>query len=197
MAGSRRFSQAISEGDGISVIVPVADADAAGAAEQQGAEAVVLTRPVESVRGATRLPILWRGGGGSTDAERAGADACVLVVEGAADEDGLLERLHDEALALGLDVVVDVRDEEELELALDRIDPEIVLLSSRDADEDQEALDRVLELLPDVPAGKLAIADVVVGGREDVVALERAGVDAVIVGAGDVAALVGGAPPEV
>jgi hypothetical protein len=38
---------------------------------------------------------------------------------------------------------------------------------------------------------------VVVGGREDVVALERAGVDAVIVGAGDVAALVGGAPPEV
>jgi indole-3-glycerol phosphate synthase len=197
MAGSRRFSQAISEGDGISVIVPVSDADAAGAAERQGAEAVLLTRRVDSVRDATRLPILWRGDGGSADAERAGADACVLVVEGMADEDDLLERLHDEALALGLDVVVDVRDEEELELALERIDPEIVLLSSRDADEDQEALDRVLELLPDVPAGKLAIADVAVDGREDVVALERAGVDAVIVGAGDVAALVGGAPPEV
>jgi indole-3-glycerol phosphate synthase len=197
MAGSRRFSQAISEGDGISVIVPVADADGAGAAEQQGAEAVLLTQRADTVREATSLPILWGGDGGAADAERAGADACVVVVEGAVDEDGLLERLFDEALALGLDVVVDVRDEEELELALDRIDPEIVLLSSRDADEDQEALDRVLELLPDVPAGKLAIADVAVGGREDVVALERAGVDAVIVGAGDVAALVGGAPPEV
>src|SRR4051812_14019591 len=197
MPGARRFSQAISEGDGISVIVPVADADAAGAAERQGAEAVLLTRAVERLGEATALPILWRGEGGSANAERAGADACVLVVEETGDEDDLLERLHDEALALGLDVVVDVRDEEELELALERIDPEIVLLSSRDADDDQEALDRVLELLPDVPAGKLAIADVAVGGREDVVALERAGVDAVIVGAGDVAALVGGAPPEV
>jgi indole-3-glycerol phosphate synthase len=196
MPGSRRFSQAISEGDGISVIVPVSDAGAAVAAEQQGAEAVVLTGPVDGIRDASALPILWRGGV-SADAQRAGADACVLVVEGV-DEDGdLLERLHDEALALGLDVVVDIRDEEELELALERIDPEIVLLSSREADEDQEALDRVLELLPDVPAGKLAIAEVAVGGRQDVVALERAGVDAVIVGAGDVAGLVGGAPPEV
>jgi indole-3-glycerol phosphate synthase len=197
MPGFRRFSQAISEGDGISVIVPVTDPGAAGAAEQQGAEAVVLTRSVEGLREATGLPVLWRGEGGLGAAERAGADACVIVVETSAEEGDLLERLHDEALELGLDVVVDVRDEEELELALERLDPEIVLLSSRDADEDQEALDRVLELLPDVPAGKLAIADVAVGGREDVVALERAGVDAVIVGAGDVAALVGGAPPEV
>jgi indole-3-glycerol phosphate synthase len=197
MPGFRRFSQAISEGDGISVIVPVADPGSAGAAERQGAEALVLTRPVDGLREATALPVLWRGEGGLGAAERAGADACVIVVESAAEDGDLLERLHDEALELGLDVVVDVRDEEELELALERLDPEIVLLSSREADEDQEALDRVLELLPDVPAGKLAIADVAVGGREDVVALERAGVDAVIVGAGDVAALVGGAPPEV
>jgi indole-3-glycerol phosphate synthase len=192
----RRFSQAISEGDGISVIVPVGDAAAAGAAQAQGAEALLLTRPVDGVGDATALPILWRGGGAG-DAGRAGADAFVLVVEGSDDEDDLLERLHDEALELGLEVVVDVRDEEELELALERLDPEIVLLSSREADADQEALDRVLELLPDVPAGKLAIAEVGVTDREDVVALERAGVDAVIVGAGDVAELVGGAPPEV
>ena len=47
MPGFRRFSQAISEGDGISVIVPVADPGSAGAAEQQGAEALLVTRPVE------------------------------------------------------------------------------------------------------------------------------------------------------
>src|SRR4051812_28832681 len=197
MPGFRRFSQAISEGDGISVIVPVSDPGSAGAADQQGAGALVLTGAIDGLRDVTALPVLWRGGGGLAEAERIGADACVIVVEDAAEDGDLLERLHDEALELGLDVVVDVRDEEELELALERLDPEIGLLSSRDADEDQEALDRVLELLPDVPAGKLAVADVVVGGREDVVALERAGVDAVIVGAGDVAALVGGAPPEV
>jgi len=176
---TRRLSQRISEGDGISIIVCVDDAGAAQAAEAQGAEAVAVTSEIDGIRGATNLPLLWLGVGAPSDAD---------AVRIRPDDDSE----HDH-----LEAVVDVRDEEELELALERLDPEIVLLSSRDADEDQEALDRVLELLPDVPAGKLAIADVAVGGREDVVALERAGVDAVIVGAGDVAALVGGAPPEV
>jgi indole-3-glycerol phosphate synthase len=94
--------------------------------------------------------------------------------------------------------VVEVHDEEELELALERLDPEIFLLSRReDADSGESALDRALELLPDVPAGKLAVADVPVSGREQVDELERAGVDAVIVGAGNVADLVGDPPPEV
>jgi indole-3-glycerol phosphate synthase len=55
----------------------------------------------------------------------------------------------------------------------------------------------VLELLPDVPAGKLAIADVRVATREDVLALERAGIDAVLVPPGHVGDLVGGLPPPV
>jgi indole-3-glycerol phosphate synthase len=84
----------------------------------------------------------------------------VIVVEHAAEDGDLLERLHDEALELGLDVVVDVRDEEELELALERLDPEIFLLNAHDIDEGVDPLDAVLELLPDVPAGKLAIAQV-------------------------------------
>ena len=36
----------------------------------------------------------------------------------------------------------------------------------------------MLDLLPDVPAGKLAIADVPAATREDIAELERAGVDA-------------------
>jgi len=55
----------------------------------------------------------------------------------------------------------------------------------------------VLELLPDVPAGKLAIADVEVVTRDEVVALERAGFDAVLAPAGRIGALVGAAPPDV
>ncbi len=93
--------------------------------------------------------------------------------------------------------MLDVCDEEELELALARVDPEIFLLSGREVDEDEDPLDHVLGLLPDVPAGKLAIADLDVHGRDDVVALERAGVDAVLVGPGHVAHLVGGPHPEV
>jgi hypothetical protein len=55
----------------------------------------------------------------------------------------------------------------------------------------------VLELLPDVPAGKLAVALFADASRDDVLALERAGVDAVVVETRDVRALVGDEPPEV
>jgi indole-3-glycerol phosphate synthase len=99
--------------------------------------------------------------------------------------------------ALGLECVLDVCDDEELELALERVDAEIFLLSSREAGDEEDPVDHVLALLPDVPAGKLAIADAEVRGRDDVLALEGAGVDAVVVGSGDVAALVGGPQPEV
>ena len=88
-----------------------------------------------------------------------------------------------------IEFVVDVRDEEELELALELLDPEIFLLGGEGSDEHDDPLDAVLELLPDVPAGKLAIADVAVVSRHEVLALERAGMDAVLVPAGSVAGL--------
>ena len=197
MAGTRRFSQAISEGDGISVLVQVDDADAARIAEEEGAEALVVVSPVAGIREASSLPVLWRGGGAPGDAAAAGGDACLLVVEDVREDADTLVELQRDAAALGLECVFDVQDEEELELALERLDPEIFLLSSRKADESDDPLDCVLALLPDVPAGKLAIADVPVTSREDVVALERAGVDAVIAGAGRVGELVGGPPPDV
>jgi indole-3-glycerol phosphate synthase len=192
---ARRFSQAISEGDGISVLVEVHDVVSARAAEQQRAEAIVLRTAIDGIREATELPMLWRGAGPFSVAVRVGADACLLVVADH-EEDGELEQLQAEASELGLDVVVEVRNEDELELALERLDPEIFLLT-RAAGEDGDALDRALELLPDVPAGKLAVADVPVSTRGEVDELERAGVDAVIVGAGNIAELVGQLPPQV
>jgi len=48
-----------------------------------------------------------------------------------------------------------------------------------------------------VPAGKLALAEVETSGADDVAELERAGVDGVIVPAGNVAELAGGAQPQV
>jgi indole-3-glycerol phosphate synthase len=113
------------------------------------------------------------------------------------EDDDELEELHDAIVQRGLECVVQVDNEEDLESVLERIDPEVVLLMPRADDEEEQALEHVLDLLPSVPAGKLAIADVPVATREQVVALERAGIDAVIVAAGDVRELVGGAPPEV
>src|SRR5438067_13366595 len=147
---ARRFSQAISEGDGISVLVEVNDGESARAAERDGAEALVVRTNAEAIRAASELPILWRSSAGIAEAASAGADAYLVVVEDLHEEDDRLERLHAEALDLGLDCVVEVRDEEELEIALERLDPEIFLLSGRGGDDDEGPLARALELLPDV-----------------------------------------------
>ena len=194
MRNERRFSLAISEGDGISVIVDVGDPESARAAAAQGAEAIVVGSEVGDLRAVTELPILWRAGSPS-EAALAGADAWLVAVGDAGEDGDWLARQHAEALELGLDCVVEVRSEEQLELALERLDPEIFLLAARNG-EDTDALSQALELLPDVPAGKLAVADVGVSSREQVDELERAGVDAVIVGTRDVAELVGDTPPQ-
>ena len=175
---SRRLSQRISEGDGISIIVCVEDAVAARAAEAQGAEAVAVASQIDGIRDATSLPLLWIGAGAPSDAD---------AVRIRPDEDPR----HDD-----LESVVDVRDDQELELALERLDPEIFLLNAHEID-DADPLDAVLELLPDVPAGKLAIAQVEVGSRDEVLALERAGVDAVLVRSRHVGDLVGDRPVSV
>jgi hypothetical protein len=189
----RRLSQAISEGDGISLLAVVDDPSAARAAEEAGAEGIVATGAPAALREATELPILWTS---DRIEAAAGADACVVVAEGLEDDDeGRFEELLDDGARAGLEWVVAVADEDELRLALDRLDPEILLLSARAARE-EEALEHVLGLLPDVPAGKLAIAELVVRSREEIVELERAGVDAVVVRAEDVARLAGDLQPQ-
>ncbi|HKD94555.1 MAG TPA: hypothetical protein VKB43_07585 [Gaiellaceae bacterium] len=196
MSTSRRFSHAIAEGDGISVVAAVEDPDAARNAEAQRAEALVVNGDPARLREATRLPILWRA---SAALDRAAEVADAVTVRLPEDEDDDHEparRLHEHALAAGLDCAVEVSSEEELERALELLDPEIFLLVPAQDDE-RERLEAVLELLAEVPAGKLAIADLAVTTEDDVYELERAGVDAVIVHAADVSPLVGDAPPEV
>jgi indole-3-glycerol phosphate synthase len=185
----RRLSQAIAEGDGISVLVHVGDAENARRAEEGGAEGIVVVTGGTNLREHTMLPLLAYG---PRPDDAAAADAVVL----AADDHDVLAALVERCHELGLEYVVRVRDDDELERALEHVDPEILLLVADAADEEQEPLDRVLELLHDVPAGKLAIAELSGASRDDVEELERAGVDAVLV-TGDVEALVGDAVPDV
>ena len=178
MPGSRRLSQRISEGDGIAIIVCVNDADGARDAEEQGAKAIAVYDAIDGIREATTLPLLWIGAGTPSE-----ADAVRIRPE--------------EETVDHLENVVDVRDDEELELALERLDPRSSCSPRATIDDDADPLDAVLELLPDVPAGKLAIAQVDVGNRDEVLALERAGIDAVLVPARHVGDLVGHQPLDV
>jgi NAD(P)H-dependent flavin oxidoreductase YrpB (nitropropane dioxygenase family) len=173
----RSLGHAIAEGDGISPVALVTDAQTARRAEANGAEALAVVGDVVGVREATTLPILCYWSSAGPDGVR-GADACVVR----ADEADLAETGECElALWAG--------DEEQLEDVLERFDPELLLLDG--------TFESVLDLLADVPAGKLVIAELRETTGAEFDELERAGVDAVIVHPDLHLPLVGEAPPEV
>jgi indole-3-glycerol phosphate synthase len=184
-----RFAQAISEGDGISVI-PLLEGDIArlaAEADAAGAEGIAVWRQAdaEAARSQTGLPVLVREPDFDVSDDLRSfrppeADGCILFYAEWASSDEL-EHVHERLTVDGVDCALGVRDEEELEQALSRLDPEIVLICRRPAEHEDEELELVLDLLPDVPAGKLVIAESGVIAREQVVALQRAGVDAVVV----------------
>jgi len=192
--GSRRFSQAISEGDGISFVAAVEAAEQARTAELAGAEAVLVwsgrEQDLRALSETTSLPILFYWDGEHVGALE-GADACMVEARGERDHDWL-ERVHQE-LADRYELALQIEDEEHLADALEEFDPAILVLAASEEAGDEPPLERVLDLLQDVPAGKLAIAQLPSLSGDDVAALERAGVDGVIVAAGDVAALAGDA----
>src|SRR5207237_8726605 len=104
------FSHAIAEGDGISVVAAVEDADSARSAEAQRAEALVVTANPAAVRDATSLPILWRGEIRFELASSA-ADAVLTVFDGLDAAAGRLGRLPRLPTDLGLAVAARARTE--------------------------------------------------------------------------------------
>lgn len=109
-----------------------------------------------------------------------GADAILLIV--AALDDDALTLLYREALALDLDVVVEVHDEEELCRALDDLDADVIAINNRDLTDFSVDVQRTYELLSDVPAGKTVVSESGFRTREQLEGLERVGVDAVLIG---------------
>jgi hypothetical protein len=177
VTGSKRLSQAISEGDGISFIASVDGPDAARAAERDGADALLVygadQAALEPVAAATSLPVLVYLAREAAES-LPGADA--VVVHGDVE---WLERVQ-AALADELELAIRVHDDEHLEEVLERLDPEILVLASGGGG---ERLGHVLALLSDVPAGKLAIAELDDVDQDAIDELERAGCDAVLFGA--------------
>ena len=108
-----------------------------------------------------------------------GADAVLLIV--AALDDARLAELHEEALGLDLDCVIEVHDEEELERAL-RLGGDVIGINNRNLDDFTVDVATTFELITDVPAGKTVVSESGISSRETLDELERVGVDAVLVG---------------
>ena len=110
----------------------------------------------------------------------AGADAVLLIV--AALEDRDLAALHAAALELDLDVLVEVHTDVELERALTVVDPDLIGINNRDLGDFSVDVERTYELLADIPAGKTVVSESGFHHRDQLLELERVGVDAVLVG---------------
>ncbi len=108
-----------------------------------------------------------------------GADAVLVIVRALDDEQ--LATLHAEALALDLDPLVEVHDDEELERALE-LDAAVIGINNRDLENGQVDISTTFELMPDVPAGKTVVAESGISDRGQLEELDRVGVDAVLIG---------------
>lgn len=167
--------------------------DVVGAYERAGAAALsVLTEgphfggsidDLRAARAASTLPILRKDfvidHYQLFESAVAGADAILLIV--AALEPRELLRLHADALALDLDVLVEVHDAEELEVALE-LDADVIGINNRDLTDFSVDVQRTFELLVDIPAGKTVVSESGISTRDQLDELERVGVDAVLVG---------------
>jgi indole-3-glycerol phosphate synthase len=83
---------------------------------------------------------------------------------------------------IGLDVVVEVAREEDIERALDLLDPDSFLVRNRDGKHGNVDFERTFSMLEEVPAGKVVLSQGGIRTREQAAALEGAGVDAAVIG---------------
>jgi indole-3-glycerol phosphate synthase len=111
---------------------------------------------------------------------RAASAAAVLLIVAALDEPDLA-LLHDEALAAGLDVLVEVHDSSEV-AAAQRIGASIVGVNARDLRTFELDPDAFARLRAQLPEGVLAVAESGIQGADDVERAAREGADAVLVG---------------
>ena len=108
-----------------------------------------------------------------------GADAVLLIVR--ALDSSSLEALHGKALELDLDPLVEVHDEPELERALE-LDAAVIGINNRNLDTSRVDIATTFELMPDIPAGRTAVAESGISDADQLLELERVGVDAVLIG---------------
>jgi indole-3-glycerol phosphate synthase len=113
------------------------------------------------------------------EARAAGADAVLLIVAALTPDE--LAGLLRQALALELDVLVEVHDREELHVAL-AAGAELIGINNRDLRDFSVDVDRTYELLGEIPAGCTVVSESGIGEPSQLERLGRAGVAAVLVG---------------
>lgn len=113
------------------------------------------------------------------EARVAGADAVLLIAAALGQDD--LVALHELARELGLDVLVEVHDAEELRRAVDA-GAELIGVNNRDLRDFSVDVERTFGLLDAMPAGATVVSESGISTAEQLRRLSQAGVHAVLVG---------------
>ncbi|TKR29666.1 indole-3-glycerol phosphate synthase TrpC [Luteimonas gilva] len=113
------------------------------------------------------------------EARALGADCVLLIV--AALDDARLAALSDLALALGMDVLVEVHDMDELERAL-QVPAPLLGINNRSLRSFEVSLDTTLSLKHAVPGDRRLVTESGIATADDVRKMRGAGVDAFLVG---------------
>jgi indole-3-glycerol phosphate synthase len=114
------------------------------------------------------------------EARALGAD-CVLLIVSALDDVKMAE-LAAVAKSVGLDVLVEVHDGDELERALKTLDTPLVGVNNRNLHTFEVSLENTLDLLPRIPRDRLVITESGIVNRADVERMEISGVYSFLVG---------------
>jgi len=136
-----------------------------------------------AVRAACALPVLrkdfivdpWQ----ILESRALGADAILIIV--AALDDGQMAEIEDAALGLGMDALIEVHDEAELDRAL-RLRSRLIGVNNRDLRDFSVDFARTYELVGKAPAGCTFVAESGLGSHADLMAMADHGVRCFLVG---------------
>ncbi|MEZ5656755.1 MAG: indole-3-glycerol phosphate synthase TrpC [Sphingobium sp.] len=136
-----------------------------------------------AARSACTLPVLrkdfmvdpWQ----VLEARALGADAILIIV--AALEDGVMKEIEAAALDLGMDVLVEVHDHEEMARA-SRLNSRLIGVNNRDLRDFSVDFARTYELISQAPEGCTFVAESGLSGHNDLKAMADHGVRCFLVG---------------
>ncbi|MFZ9246411.1 MAG: indole-3-glycerol phosphate synthase TrpC [Ilumatobacteraceae bacterium] len=138
---------------------------------------------LKSARGAVDLPVLRKDFTVSLndicDAKLMNAD-CILLIVAALNKVELAE-FHNFALELGLDVLVEIHDEPELDLALE-VGAKMIGVNQRNLRTFEVDQQRAVRIATKIPSSVVRVAESGVRTRDDALQLRDAGYHAVLVG---------------